>query len=119
MKSTKEERPNVPENPDIEFTADVEARELRFDEMPETEVHPPSQTERENLPEEVRPEDAGITFRNVGVRLRIASDLTVNEPNGWEESKEGETERSMRSVTRTPRVKGQERGSPQERRDND
>jgi hypothetical protein len=48
----------------------VKARELRFEEVPETEVHPPAQTERENLPEEVEP---GITYRNPRVRLRIAS----------------------------------------------
>ncbi len=67
--------------PDIELTADVKARELRFDEVPQTEVHPPAQTERENLPEEVRPEHAGVTFRNIGVRMRIANELTVTEPD--------------------------------------
>ena len=64
------ECPDKPENPDIELTADVKARELRFEEVPETEVHPPAQTERENLPEEVEP---GVTYRNPRVRLRIAS----------------------------------------------
>ena len=67
------------ERPDIEFTADVKARELRFEGVPETEVNPPAQTERENLPEKVGPEHAGVTFRNVGVRLRIANELTVTE----------------------------------------
>jgi hypothetical protein len=79
VKSTKEKRSIVPEKPDIEFTADVKARELRFEEVPKTEVNPPAQTERENLPEEVGPEHAGVTFRNVGVRLRIANELTVTE----------------------------------------
>jgi hypothetical protein len=50
----------------------VKARELRFDEVPDTEVRPPAQTERENLPEEVEP---GVTYRNPRVRLRIASAL--------------------------------------------
>jgi hypothetical protein len=119
VKSPKEERSIVPERHDIEFTADVKASELRFDEVPETEVHPPAQTERENLPEEIRPEHAGVTFRNVGVQLRIASELTINELNRWEESQvEGETERSMRNTTRVTRVKEQER-SLQERRDSD
>jgi hypothetical protein len=98
----------VPERPDIEFTADVKASKLRFDEVPETEVHPPAQTERENLPEEIRPEHAGVTFRNVGMRLRIASELTINELNRWEESQvEGEAQRSMRNTTRETRVKEQ------------
>jgi hypothetical protein len=69
-----------PHKPDIELTADVKARELRFEEVPETEVrfpgHPEresaSGTERENLPEEVEP---GVTYRNPRVRLRIATAL--------------------------------------------
>jgi hypothetical protein len=85
----KEERSVVPEGPDIEIAADVKARELRFDEVPETKVHPPAQTERENLPEEVRSEHAGVTFRNVSVRMRIANELTITEPEEQEGSKEG------------------------------
>ena len=61
-----------PENPDIELTADVKARELRFEAVPETEVYPQAQTERENLPEEV---EAGVTYSKPRVRLRIASAL--------------------------------------------
>jgi hypothetical protein len=61
----------------------VKARELRFEEVPETEVHPPAQTERENLPEEIEP---GVTYRNPRVRMRIASaladaDLHTEEQN--------------------------------------
>jgi hypothetical protein len=85
----KQERTVVPEGPDIELTAGVKARELRFDEVPQTEVHPPAQTERENLPEEVRPEHAGGTFRNIGVRMRIANELTVTEPDKRGGSKGG------------------------------
>jgi hypothetical protein len=74
-----------PEDPDIELTADVKARELRFEEVPETEVrfpgHPEresvSETERENLPEEVEP---GVTYPNPRVRLRIASALADVDP---------------------------------------
>ena len=73
------EHPDKPVNPDIELTADVKARELRFEEVPETEVHPPAQTERENLPEEVEP---GVTYRNPRVRLRIASALAEGDPQG-------------------------------------
>jgi hypothetical protein len=67
-----------PENPDIEISADVKARELRFEKVPETEVRFPgrseresvSATERENLPEEVEP---GVTYHDPRVRLRIAT----------------------------------------------
>ena len=89
----REERSTTPESPDIEITADVKARELRFDKVPETEVNPPAQTERENLPEQVRPEHEGLTFRDIRVRLRIANVLTVNEPDQGEELREGDTER--------------------------
>ncbi len=85
----KEERSGVPERPDIELTAGVKARELRFDEVPETEVHPPAQTERENLPEEVRAEHAGVTFRNIRVRMRITNELTVTEPDEQGRLKKG------------------------------
>ena len=88
----KEERSVAPETPDIEITAQVKARELRFDEVPETEVHPPAQTERKNLPEKVRPEHEGITFRDISVRLRIANELTVSEPVVREELEEVEAE---------------------------
>ena len=75
------ERPTRPESPDIEFTADVKARELRFERVPKTEVRffgspereSASGTDRENLPEEVEP---GVTYRDPEVRLRIATALT-------------------------------------------
>ena len=69
---------------DIEFSANVKARELRFEEVPETEVrfwgHPErnsvSVNERKNLPEEVQ---QGVTYRDVSVRLHIASELAEIE----------------------------------------
>jgi len=75
------EHPDKPVNPDIELTADVRARELRFEEVPETDVHPPAQTDRENLPRKVQP---GVTYRNPRVRLRIASALVDagDDPQG-------------------------------------
>jgi pyruvate/2-oxoglutarate dehydrogenase complex dihydrolipoamide acyltransferase (E2) component len=71
-------------NPDIDFSASVKARELRFEEEPQTEVrfwgHPErnsvSVNERENLPEEVRP---GVTYQDISVRSRIASELVAPE----------------------------------------
>ena len=83
------------ERPDIEITADVKARELRFEEAPKTEVrfpgHPEresvSATERENLPDQVEP---GVTYRNPKVRLRIATMLA--EPVPRERSTENRRE---------------------------
>ncbi len=70
--------------PDIEFSANVKARELRFEEKPETEVrfwgyperNSVSANERKNLPEEVQ---QGVTYRDVDVRLHIASELVATE----------------------------------------
>lgn len=78
-------RPDKPENPDIEFTADVKAKWLRFEEVPETEVRftgepgheSASGTDRENLPDEVQPD---VTYRDPKVRLRIASALARDDP---------------------------------------
>ena len=71
-------------NPDIDFSASVKARELRFEEEPQTEVrfwgHPErnsvSVNERKNLPEKVR---QGVTYHNISVRSRIASELVAPE----------------------------------------
>jgi hypothetical protein len=84
------ERPDKPVNPDIELTANVKARELRFEEVPETDVHPPAKTERENLPEEVEP---GVTYRNPRVRLRIASALVDAEGDAQGERYNDRSER--------------------------
>jgi hypothetical protein len=80
----KKEGTGAPKNPDIDFTADVKARELRFEEVPETEVrfrgnterNSVSSTERENLPDKIQ---EGVTYRNASVRLRIASELVEGE----------------------------------------
>ncbi len=63
---------------DLAITARVTARELRFEKVPNTKVEFTGkprrqtlwQTERENLPGEVRP---GVTYRDIGIRLRITS----------------------------------------------
>lgn len=67
-----------PDTADISITATVRVRELRFDAEPRTHVEFSGQperitqdtTERENLPDKVQP---GVTYRNVVVRLTIAS----------------------------------------------
>jgi hypothetical protein len=81
------------DTPDIKFTANVRARELCFDEVPETEVRfrgnperaSVSGTERKNLPDEVR---RGVTYRNLSVRLHIATKLLDTESDQWEKAKE-------------------------------
>ncbi|HYH87136.1 MAG TPA: hypothetical protein VEX60_16910 [Pyrinomonadaceae bacterium] len=63
---------------DLSITARVTARELRFEKVPNPKVEftgqPRRETvweaERENLPDEVQP---GVTYRNVGITLRITS----------------------------------------------
>ena len=81
------------ESPDIEFTADVKAREMRFGKVPETEVQfwgrperaSVSGTERKNLPEEVR---RAVTYRNFSVQLRIATELIDTEADQWGKAEE-------------------------------
>ena len=63
---------------DLSITARVTARELRFEKVPNPTVEftgrPRRETvweaERENLPEQVQP---GVTYRNIGITLRITS----------------------------------------------
>jgi hypothetical protein len=63
---------------DLSITARVTARELRFERVPNPKVEFTGQprretvwqSERENLPEQVQP---GVTYRNVGITLRIMS----------------------------------------------
>ena len=70
--------------PDIDFSASVKARELHFEEEPQTEVrfwgHPErnsvSVNERKNLPEKIR---QGVTYHDISVRSRIASELVATE----------------------------------------
>jgi hypothetical protein len=65
-------------NADLSITARVTADSLRFEKVPNTRVEftgrPERETvwdaERENLPPEVRP---GVTYRDVGITLRITS----------------------------------------------
>jgi len=93
LEPVEKKRPEALEIPDIEFTASVKGREMRFDEVPETEVrfwgHPErasmSETERKNLPEEG---GRGVTYRSFSVSLRIATELIDTEPDQWGKSEE-------------------------------
>lgn len=66
--------------PDVEISASVRAKELRFECKPEVKVgifgEPAvsggSTSERENLPDELEP---GRTYRDVAVRWRLAARL--------------------------------------------
>lgn len=66
------------ETADIAITANVTAKELKFEIVPETDVvfsgtHERQtvwESDRENLPERVRP---GVIYRDIGIRLRIYS----------------------------------------------
>jgi hypothetical protein len=66
------------ENADISITAHLKARSLKFETVPNPTVEFPGQpardtvweAQRENLPTPVEP---GVTYRNIGIRLKITS----------------------------------------------
>ena len=76
----KKEGTGKPQDPDIALDADVRMRELRFEKVPNPEVHFRGNTERnsvwmsrrENLPDKVR---EGVVYRDAGIRLRIATEI--------------------------------------------
>lgn len=67
-----------PESADISFTATVRARELKFEAVPDVKVEFTGslkrdtawEAEREKLP---RPVEPGVTYRDIGVTLKITS----------------------------------------------
>jgi len=69
-----------PDTADIVIMANVTAKELRFEVVPNPTVEFPGkprsdtqwQAVRENLPPQVQP---GVTYRNIGIRLKIVSRL--------------------------------------------
>lgn len=66
------------ESADIAITATVTARELRFEVVPNPTVEFPGKhqretvwdAERDNLPRSIEP---GVTYRDIGIRLKIVS----------------------------------------------
>jgi hypothetical protein len=66
------------EDADVAITATVTAKELRFEVVPNPTVEFPGkpkrdtvwEAERDNLP---RPVEPGVTYRNIGIRLKIVS----------------------------------------------
>ena len=74
--------PRRADQPDIELSARVTARKLRFDSVPETDVRyageSSSVSERENLPDQVEP---GVTYRDVQVRWHSEARITPAAPD--------------------------------------
>lgn len=66
--------------PDVEMSAAVRAKELRFERKPDVEVRAwanspasaESVSERENLPDEI---EEGVTYRDFAVRWHVAARL--------------------------------------------
>jgi hypothetical protein len=66
---------------DLSITANVTARELRFDAVPNPKVEFPGKPERTTLWEAERqnlsrPVEPGVTYRNIGIQLKITSVFT-------------------------------------------
>ena len=90
----KKEGTGRPQDPDIALDADVRMRELRFEKVPDPEVHFRGNTRRNsvwtsrrtNLPDEVQ-ED--VVYRDAGIKLRIATEI-VGRPSDSGNSSEHE-----------------------------
>ena len=91
MKQPKEHSETL-KRPDVELTAEVKSRWLRFEKVPETEITFPgypedqsvSGTERENLPRE---EEEDVTYRDSRIRLRSAGSLVGDESTPGKDGK--------------------------------
>ena len=89
----KKEGTGEPRNPDIAIDAGVEMRELRFEKVPDPEVNFRGNTRRNsvwrsrrtNLPDEV---EEGVVYRDAGIKLRIATEIVVENPSESENSSE-------------------------------
>ena len=82
----KKEGTGKPRTPDIALGANVEMRELYFEEVPDPDVRFRGNTSRnsiwesrrDNLPNEV---ERGIVYRDAEVRLCIATEIVDGEPD--------------------------------------
>ena len=66
------------ENADVSITAHVRARSLEFEAVPNPKVEFPGNPARDTVWEAVRenlptPVEPGVTYRNIGIRLKITS----------------------------------------------
>jgi len=77
--SQQKDASQVPEeSADLAITATVTAKELRFEAVPNPTVEFPGRPERDTVWDAVRdnlprPVEPGVTYRNIGVRLKIVS----------------------------------------------
>jgi hypothetical protein len=91
LKQPKEHSETL-KRPDVELTAEVKSRWLRFEKVPETDITFPgypedqsvSGTERENLPREV---EEDVTYRDSRIRLRSAGSLVDDESTPGKDGK--------------------------------
>jgi hypothetical protein len=91
LKQPKEHSETL-KRPDVELTAELKSRWLRFEKVPETEITFPrypedqsvSGTERENLPREV---EEDVTYRDSRIRLRSAGSLVGDESTPGKDGK--------------------------------
>jgi hypothetical protein len=120
-----------PQNPDIALDAEVRMRELHFERAPEPEVcfrgntrrNSVWESKRENLPDEVQ---EGAIYRDAGVRLRIASEVVVSNPEVWnsrdkeriQADTESDKERKGYRQIRSTRDEGPESKNPRVERGN-
>ena len=87
----KKEGTGEPRDPDIALDASVRMRELRFEKVPDPEVHFRGNTgrnsvwtsRRRNLPDQVR---ESVVYRDAGVRLRIATEIVESSSGPWNSS---------------------------------
>lgn len=110
QEASQQEASQVPtESADVAITATVTARELHFEVVPNPTVEFPGkprrdtvwEAERENLPRPVQP---GVTYRNIGIRLKIVSRFADIERIVAE---------ALGEVPLTDEVKPQENATPQ------
>jgi hypothetical protein len=79
QEASRNEASQVPEeSADIVITATVTAKELRFEAVPNPTVEFPGNPKRDTVWDAVRdnlprPVEAGVTYRNIGIRLKIVS----------------------------------------------
>jgi hypothetical protein len=90
-------RKDAPPAADIEIGAVAKAKRIRFEKVPETEVRFPgsdqersgSETERENLPDEVEP---GVDYHDVRIRWRAGASVRAEVDPAIVEAEERERE---------------------------
>jgi hypothetical protein len=65
------------QEPDLEISAAVRAKKMRFERKPDVDSLGESVSERENLPDELEP---GVSYRDFALRWRLAARLEGRPP---------------------------------------